>query len=301
LGRERTPATPARPWSPSSPIPFGVEMTDIGAMLREARMRDHLDIAEFEARTKIRAKYLRALEDEEWALLPGYTFAKAFLRTYADMLGLDGRMMVDEFKRQYQDPSEIELAPVLPSRRDSRRARERGGDRGRERGGDRGRERRNRPSGPSSRVLLVALLVVLLAAALFVVRVLLNKKSPKHPPAKTRTTQTHTTTTTHHAPAPTRVALELVPSASVHVCLIGYRTAGGSGLQRLNAVLTASSPARVYHADNRFLVSFVGGAVRMIVNGRSVPVAATATAASFEILANGHSVALPAAKAPRCL
>src|ERR1700687_1671779 len=120
-------------------------MTDIGAMLREARMRDHLDIAEFEARSKIRAKYLRALEDEEWALLPGYTFAKAFLRTYADMLGLDGRMMVDEFKRQYQDPSEIEPAPVLPSRRDSRRARERGGDRGRERGGDRGRERRNRP------------------------------------------------------------------------------------------------------------------------------------------------------------
>ena len=80
-------------------------MTDIGAMLREARMREHRDIAEFEARSKIRAKYLRALEDEEWALLPGYTFAKAFLRTYADMLGLDGRMLVDEFKRQYKDPS----------------------------------------------------------------------------------------------------------------------------------------------------------------------------------------------------
>ncbi|HEY1776908.1 MAG TPA: helix-turn-helix domain-containing protein, partial [Solirubrobacteraceae bacterium] len=70
-------------------------------MLREARMREHLDIAEFEARTKIRAKYLRALEDEEWSLLPGYTFTKAFLRTYADMLGLDGRTIVDEFKRQY--------------------------------------------------------------------------------------------------------------------------------------------------------------------------------------------------------
>ena len=122
----------------SSPIRFGVEMTDIGAMLREARMREHLDIAEFEARTKIRAKYLRALEDEEWALLPGYTFTKAFLRTYADMLGLDGRMLVDEFKRQYQDPSELDLAPVLPSRGEARRcARARTGDRARERGGDR--------------------------------------------------------------------------------------------------------------------------------------------------------------------
>jgi cytoskeleton protein RodZ len=276
-------------------------MTDIGAMLREARMRDHLDIAEFEARTKIRAKYLRALEDEEWSLLPGYPFAKAFLRTYADMLGLDGRMLVDEFKRQYQDPSEIDLAPVLPTRRDGRRARERAGERGRERAGDRGRERRNRPSGPSSRVLLVALLVVLLAAALFVVRVLLNKGTNKHTSTRTTTTRTHSTTTRHRAPAPTRVALSLVPSAPVHVCLIGYRTAGGSGNQRLNAVLTPGSRAPVYHADNRFLVSLRGGAARMIINGRPVAVAATPTAASFEIFTNGHTVALPASKAPRCL
>src|SRR5665213_4448138 len=135
-------------------------MADIGAMLREARMREHLDIAEFEARTKIRAKYLRALEDEEWSLLPGYTFTKAFLRTYADMLGLDGRLLVDEFKRQYPDPSEIELATVLPSRRDARRGRERPGERG----------SRQSSGGPSGRVLLIALLVVLIAAAVFVVR-----------------------------------------------------------------------------------------------------------------------------------
>src|SRR5450432_2440793 len=125
-------------------------MADIGAMLREARMREHRDIAEFEARTKIRAKYLRALEDEEWALLPGYTFTKAFLRTYADMLGLDGRMLVDEFKRQYKDPSELDLAPVLPSRREARRSRDRSpAPRTRERSGersDRPRERARRPA-----------------------------------------------------------------------------------------------------------------------------------------------------------
>ena len=66
-------------------------MAGIGSTLREARMRAHLDITDFEARTKIRAKYLRALEDEEWSLLPGYTYTKGFLRTYADMLGLDER------------------------------------------------------------------------------------------------------------------------------------------------------------------------------------------------------------------
>ena len=127
-------------------------------------MREHLDIAEFEARTKIRAKYLRALEDEEWSLLPGYTFTKAFLRTYADMLGLDGRTLVDEFKRQYPDPSEIELSPSPPSRRDNRRGRERPGERG------------SRKAGPSGRMLLIALLVVLVAAAVFVVRELDKKK-----------------------------------------------------------------------------------------------------------------------------
>jgi cytoskeleton protein RodZ len=45
-------------------------MLDIGAQLRETRMRRRIDIGEVEAATKIRAKYLRALENEEWSLLP---------------------------------------------------------------------------------------------------------------------------------------------------------------------------------------------------------------------------------------
>ena len=114
-------------------------MTDIGATLRQARMRASLEIADFEARTRIRAKYLRALEDEEWDLLPGYAYAKAFLRTYADMLGLDGQMLLDEFKRQYPDPAELDLARVPPPHGGTRRAgpwvrpRQRAGERGRER------------------------------------------------------------------------------------------------------------------------------------------------------------------------
>ncbi len=46
-------------------------MPEIGATLREARMRARIDVSEIEAQTKIRAKYLRALENEEWGLLPG--------------------------------------------------------------------------------------------------------------------------------------------------------------------------------------------------------------------------------------
>jgi hypothetical protein len=270
-------------------------MTDIGAMLREARMREHRDIAEFEERTKIRAKYLRALEDEEWALLPGYTFAKAFLRTYADMLGLDGRMLVDEFKRQYQDPSELELAPVLPSRGEGRRSRERPAEHAR----DRDRERRRRPAGPSSRVLLVALLVVLIAAALFVVHEL-RKKNPAPPHTSTSQTTTTKTTSTRAHTAPRKVALALVATAPVRICLIGYRTRSGGAQERVNAVLDPGAVRPVYHADNHFLVSFDGGAARMVINGRSISVAASTVAVSFEIFLSGHFLELPAGSGPHC-
>jgi hypothetical protein len=274
-------------------------MTDIGAMLREARMREHRDIAEFEARTKIRAKYLRALEDEEWGLLPGYTFAKAFLRTYADMLGLDGRMLVDEFKRQYQDPSELELAPVLPSRGEGRRSRERPAEHSRERDRDRDRERGRRSGGPSSRVLAVALLVVLIAAALFVVHEL-RKKSPAPP----RTTSSQTSST--KAPtkpvtsAPHKVALALVATAPVRICLIGYRTRNGGADERVNAVLDPGAVRPVYHADNHFLVSFDGGAARMVIDGRSINVAASTSPVSFEIYLSGHFLELAAGSGPHC-
>ena len=95
-------------------------MPEIGDQLRETRMRNRIDITEVEAATKIRAKYLRALENEEWDLLPGPTFVKTFLRTYADYLGLDARQLDEEYRSRYERPSGQELTPFgtnLGSRR----------------------------------------------------------------------------------------------------------------------------------------------------------------------------------------
>src|SRR5918996_6007992 len=86
-------------------------MPEIGDQLRETRMRNRIDIAEVEAATKIRAKYLRALENEEWDLLPGPTFVKTFLRTYADYLGLDSRLLVEEYRQRYERPATQDLTP----------------------------------------------------------------------------------------------------------------------------------------------------------------------------------------------
>src|SRR5215208_176882 len=89
-------------------------MLDIGAQLRETRMRRRIDISEVEAATKIRAKYLRALENEEWSLLPGPTFVKTFLRTYAEYLGLDARSLVEEYRQRYERPATTELTAFGP-------------------------------------------------------------------------------------------------------------------------------------------------------------------------------------------
>jgi cytoskeletal protein RodZ len=76
-------------------------MFEIGTSLREARLRQGLDFPELEQATKIRGKYLRALEDEQFDLLPAQTYVKGFLRSYADYLGLDGQLYVDEYNSRY--------------------------------------------------------------------------------------------------------------------------------------------------------------------------------------------------------
>src|SRR3954468_15005103 len=74
---------------------------EIGNSLREARVRRGVDFAQAELATKIRGKYLRTLEDEQFALLPAQTYIKGFLRTYAEYLGLDGQLYVDEYNSRF--------------------------------------------------------------------------------------------------------------------------------------------------------------------------------------------------------
>ena len=91
-------------------------------------MRAKIDISEVEVRTKIRAKYLRAMENEEWDLLPGDVYAKSFLRTYGDYLGLDTRQLIDEYKRRYERPADHELRPIAPLGRERERGASRAAD-----------------------------------------------------------------------------------------------------------------------------------------------------------------------------
>ena len=86
-------------------------MFELGNSLREARARHGLDLPQVELATKIRAKYLRALEDEVFEILPSETYVKGFLRSYAEFLGLDGQLYVDEYNSRYGTDRFIDDAP----------------------------------------------------------------------------------------------------------------------------------------------------------------------------------------------
>jgi cytoskeleton protein RodZ len=88
-------------------------MFEIGNSLREARVRQGLEYPQIELATKIRAKYIRALEDEQFELLPTGTYIKGFLRSYAEFLGLDGQLYVDE----YNSRNVVDSFDDMPQRR----------------------------------------------------------------------------------------------------------------------------------------------------------------------------------------
>jgi hypothetical protein len=86
---------------------------EIGSSLREARIRRGLELAQVERDTKIRARYLAALEEDDFDALPAPAYARGFLRTYADYLGLESRRFVDEYHSRFAPPDDAPaVAPV---------------------------------------------------------------------------------------------------------------------------------------------------------------------------------------------
>jgi cytoskeletal protein RodZ len=92
-------------------------MFEIGSSLAAARRARGLDLRAAEQLTCMRAKYLAALEDGAFDQLPGRTYARAFLRTYAAALGLEADRFVAEFDEQVPADEPADVPPVRPLRR----------------------------------------------------------------------------------------------------------------------------------------------------------------------------------------
>jgi len=246
-------------------------MPEIGETLRDARMRARIDVSEIEAKTKIRAKYLRALENEEWGLLPGPTFVKSFLRTYAQALGLDGKALVEEYRVSHEHPSEAALEPIVSSSQRSR---------GRPPSGGRA------PGGPSRGYMAIVGVVVLLIA-LLIVGLLSgggSSKSNRQKRASGSTAQHATQTAKHGSGAPAArprtapVALSLRASGRVYVCLIGDN--GRKAIPGLE--LQPGESTSTYHA-RRFLITLGNSSVTMFVDGKARAVPASSQAIGYSI------------------
>ena len=255
-------------------------------------MRARIDVSEIEAQTKIRAKYLRALENEEWDLLPGPTFVRSFLRTYAQALDLDDKALLDEYRRQYEQPSELEHQPVMSS---SRSARARGGG-DRRGGGGRG----------LSRGYTIALGVLGVLILLLIVGLVTGKKGGNTPSQVSSTSgvhshapRHHTHRSTHsgasHASAGARVALSLKPTAAVYVCLID-----AAGAKRIPGLTLepGSYTSHTYHSS-RFELLLGNNAVTIYVDGKAQAVPASSKPIAYSITSSGRRT-LSAAQQPKC-
>jgi cytoskeleton protein RodZ len=254
-------------------------------------MRARIDVSEIEAQTKIRAKYLRALENEEWSLLPGPTFVKSFLRTYAQALGLDGKALVEEYRLHHERPSEAALEPIV-STPQSARARVRV------------------PGSGPSRGYMAAVGVVAVVIVLLIVGLVFgggSSKSPSGAPvgATTKKPAVHRQKTTHGkthhgggAPSSstsTLVALSLKPSAAVYVCLIG-----DNGRKAIpGTILQPGSSTSTYHAK-RFEITLGNSSVTMFIDGKARTVPPSSEAIGYSITkANGRRT-LSAGQLPTC-
>ncbi|MBM3749490.1 MAG: helix-turn-helix domain-containing protein [Acidobacteria bacterium] len=86
-------------------------MPSVGETLRQARLRRGLTLEEIAERSRISARFLEALEAEDWDQLPGRFFARSFLRQYASFLGVDANLSVPEIEEQ-PEPEPVEPAPA---------------------------------------------------------------------------------------------------------------------------------------------------------------------------------------------
>jgi cytoskeleton protein RodZ len=264
-------------------------MAEIGATLRAARQRQRIDISEIESETKIRAKYLRALENEEWDQLPGPTYVKSFLRTYADALGLDGRLLIEEYKLRHERLSDVELQPIRPPgvRRD-----------------------RRRPPRRAPRGLAVIVVVLALLAALYALGQNRNggdassgagpaastgQQSRAERAARARAKARRKRARERRRGAAQVVRLRIVPTGPVYVCL-----QKGNGRTVVDGVILQAGSRQPTYKAKRFKVLLGNSEARLRINGRGRAVPPTASAATYEIRPPRKMRALPAAQAPQC-
>lgn len=248
--------------------------TGIGPTLREARNRRKIDLAEVEAAIKIRVRYLRAIENEEWDALPGGAYTRGFIRTYASYLGLDGDRLADDYRRSTappggeRAPKRVEPVPA----------------------GHRGRSRVPSPA-------LIAL--VCLALVALVVGIGLaggGGGSPgRSPAAKAGEGERAKRAQGSGIAAKPGVAMLVAATGEVWVCLLDADSKPLVDGQ----ILEAGAEAGPFRSGS-FEIALGNGSVRLLVDGRRASVPASSSPVGYRVGSGGKLVALEEGERPSC-
>jgi transcriptional regulator with XRE-family HTH domain len=252
----------------------------IGNELRQEREAHGIELEEVEAATGVRARFLRAIEEEDWGALPGEFYARAFTRTYARYLGLDPAEFALEHRPDRVGEGaagprvEPELVPRTPS------------------------ARKARPwlpiAGALGGLLLLAVVVVVIAA--------LSgggeTRSSSSSGGKRDGGNGGAGAARHRQPQPSQppgTSLRLTATAEVWICLLD-----GSGKPLIDGeILQPGSEAGPFRS-RRYSMSFGNGSVELMVDGRPKQTPATSSPIGFAIDEKGAVSEIPEGERPEC-
>lgn len=250
----------------------------VGNKLREARTRRRLGLQDVEAATKIRGRYIQAIENEDWDQLPGDTYARAFIRTYGGFLGLDGERLAEEQRQARGSTRPGERLPRVEPR-PRRVARERG------------------PSRVSPR--LIAFIVSALLVAALIVIGLSSGGSSNTQAGKAHGRQevggAKNAENAKPKPAVPGHSLTLTANGEVWVCLLNDK---GNPLVK-GRVLYPGETEGPFRSGS-FTVALGNGAVTMSVDGQQQNLPEPSSPIGFAVDAQGSVRELPEGERPTC-
>jgi cytoskeletal protein RodZ len=260
----------------------------IGETLRKARTERGVELSEVERATKIRAKFLDAMEEDRWEALPAPVYARGFLDIYARYLGLDQQALLDEYRKTVEGEQHEPIPESVIKPGTLRQTRPVG-------------RTRSINWGPVAKVL--AGLIVLVVIGLVIVGSIGGsdggggsdkggKGKDQGSKAAGPATPTATTTTTT---TPGEVSVELRATASVWVCLVD-----DSGTPLVDSETLGADEARGPFSAGGFDVTFGNGSVEMTIDGQPAQIPQAAEPLGYRITPSGVRKLDPSSQ-PTCV
>ena len=248
--------------------------TGIGPTLRDARNRRKLDLADIEGAIKIRVRYLQAIENEEWDVLPGDTYARAFIKTYASFLGLDGERLAEDYRASTEVAGAGErpaprIEPALSARRSLGR------------------------QGMGGRILIVVVVAALIG--ILVAIGLASGGGDSGNQSNSAANKNGQAAATAKKAAPPGVAISLEATDEVWVCLLDADEEPVINGQ----ILGPGEQKGPFHSKG-FSVAFGNGSVEMEVDGSPAHLPESSSPIGFEVDENGRVTELQEGERPEC-